>query len=389
MSELKGRDNQFSQVSSQLSASEDNRLHHRNTLNNKYFICLNFSDSTPIPWSIYGKQPDDAPVYFTRVFRAMEKYLKVSGLTIYLTWKLDDIPQTGQNVVAVVLGDEWSRLPSYSNSILATFKTYGCYPQLDVSKSKVSHLNFLRFIKQVRTYLYYIPSIGHLLQRDLIDCFGQTRGTTFGAVYDCPLGYGNQIELPIQPIQSRAVDIFFAGSVEHTADKSGVRRWFSNPKVVARRSMLEGVKDLQRARPDISVNLALSSSFVLNALHYGENVEGEILQSDEYSKSMMNSKVCLVPRGTSVETFRFFEALRYGCVPITERLPSRWFYDGSPAYQIEDWSHLPTVASKLLEDRDALQRRHEAALRWWNKVCSPEAVGHFFASKINLHKNQR
>ena len=89
----------------------------------------------------------------------------------------------------------------------------------------------------------------------------------------------------------------------------------------------------------------------------------------------METKICLVPRGTSFETFRFFEALRYGCVVVTEALPSRWFYKGAPVIQITDWSELEKILEKLLSDKQVLQEKHQESLNWWHKKCSEETVG--------------
>jgi hypothetical protein len=97
----------------------------------------------------------------------------------------------------------------------------------------------------------------------------------------------------------------------------------------------------------------------------------------------MNAKLCLVPRGTSYETFRFFEALRYGCIVVTEALPSRWFYEGSPAIQITDWNELETILEKLLKDQNLMQEKHEESLNWWKTRCSEAVVGEYMAEKLN------
>lgn len=95
----------------------------------------------------------------------------------------------------------------------------------------------------------------------------------------------------------------------------------------------------------------------------------------------MNTKICLVPRGSYFETFRFFEALRYGCIVIAEKLPSHWFYDGSPAIQVADWSELDDVI-ELIENNSLLEL-HQKSLDWWNTLCSETAVGKYMADKLN------
>jgi hypothetical protein len=360
---------------------------HQDAAANQYFICLDFDDTAPIAWPLYGEQPPDAPDYFTRAFRAMEQHLTVSGLTVHLTWRLDRLPSTGQDVVAIVLGDEWSRIPAYSPDVLATFKSYGTVPPWDVDWRRPNRFNALRLLKQVRTYAHFLPTWAHHLRRTLISHLQHRLGgaPAPAPMYDCPLGYGNQLDLPVRPIHERPTDLFFAGSVEHRDDRSSLRQWLSSPKTIARNAMLDSIETLLARDPALTVDLAVSSAFVLNALHYQTDIEGRVLDETAYSESMMNAKICLVPRGTSPETFRYFEALRYGCVLVTEALPHRWFYDGSPAIQIQNWDELPAIAARLLHDPALLARKQQEALRWWDEVCSPEAVGRHFAETINFH----
>ena len=148
--------------------------------------------------------------------------------------------------------------------------------------------------------------------------------------------------------------------------------------------MLDALTRLYQTHPSIDIQVHTNARFVLNALEYGLTEPGEVLDAEEYSNTLMNTKICLVPRGTSPETFRFFEGLRYGCVLITERLPSRWFYDGAPVIQVDEWSELRDIAPQLLADTDRMQKLHEASLEWWNAICSGEAVGQFMADRINV-----
>ena len=55
-----------------------------------------------------------------------------------------------------------------------------------------------------------------------------------------------------------------------------------------------------------------------------------------YWERLGRAKICLVPRGDTLETYRFFEAARAGSVIVSERLPSTWFYDDAPAMQLSD-----------------------------------------------------
>ena len=105
--------------------------------------------------------------------------------------------------------------------------------------------------------------------------------------------------------------------------------------------------------------------------------------ADNYSQTMMQSRIALYPRGSSLETYRFFEALKFGCVPLTEPLPSAPYYDGSPAVQLRHWSTLPKTLDRMLSVPADLERRHRAALEWWATRCSPSAVAREIVDALN------
>nr|WP_238361212.1 glycosyltransferase family 47 protein [Iningainema tapete] len=98
---------------------------------------------------------------------------------------------------------------------------------------------------------------------------------------------------------------------------------------------------------------------------------------------MMDTKICLVPRGTSFETTRLFEAMKYGCIVVTEALPSRWYLDGAPVIQIKDWRDLEGILRKLLSNQQLMQTMHQESLNWWKKKCSEAIVGKYIVEKLN------
>jgi hypothetical protein len=193
------------------------------------------------------------------------------------------------------------------------------------------------------------------------------------------LGYANQIDLPTKPIDARPNDLFFAGSVEHSTNPLHLKSWTGTPKYYSRKQLVDSLKALARHRPEIQVDLRIKNTFV-------ESMEAS---AQEYSEGMMNAKICPVPRGTSLESFRFFEALRFGCIPVVEGLPSRWFYDGAPAIHVTDWSDLTDLVPQLLQHPDTLREKHQAVLEWWETRCSERAVGEFMAEKIQEALDQR
>ena len=184
-----------------------------------------------------------------------------------------------------------------------------------------------------------------------------------------PLGTFNQLDVELVPIAERPTDLFFAGSVDHHAS---LRHRLASPKTRARREMLDAVGRLRRERAGLRVDLRLTDGFAAS----------EAADPGEYSRALMGARVCLAPRGTSVETFRVFEGLRCGCVVVADRLPRHWFYDGAPILQLDRWRDLPRALAPL-GDPGALEDHHRRALDWWRTRCSPEVLGRYLAERID------
>ena len=99
---------------------------------------------------------------------------------------------------------------------------------------------------------------------------------------------------------------------------------------------------------------------------------------------MARAKLCVAPRGTTHETWRISDGLRFGCVVIADRLPRHPFYENSPIIQIEDWRELPSVVTGLLADENRLRDLHERSLRHWRDVLSEQALAKRCAEALGL-----
>jgi hypothetical protein len=277
--------------------------------------------------------------------------------------------------VAVVLGDEWSRTPLFAQDVLATFKTYGHRPEIGFDLfDRPRWINVLLLAKYARATA--AGAKGRLKR-------GVARlGGRLPPIVPIPMGYGNQVDLPIRPLTQRSTDVFFAGSVQHGGGDGRSRYRPRNPKNLARASMLEALERLGAARPDLAIRTSTTPSFTLNAIYYGTEAGSEALDLDAYSAALMDAKICLVPRGTNVETFRYFEALRYGCIAIAEPQPDFPFYRGAPVVEIRDWSTADRVILDLLADGDRMSALHHEGLAWWRDRCSPEVIGRMMAETV-------
>jgi hypothetical protein len=336
----------------------------------RYFVELP-GKRVHVPWDLRAGPVPEQPAtrYFGAAFRHMEGMLADPEIDVYLTMNPDRLPAYGDHVVAVVLADEVGRIPRYVDRVRAVFKNYGVRPELGGGPLRDPSLTgFLELAQYAVRWLRWLPG-GAAHARVLAS--GRLRGRPARPPVDIiPLGTFNQLDVPSVPIEERPTDLFFAGSVEHEAS---VRHRLGSPKTLARREMVSAVEELGRRRPNLRVDLRLTAGF-----------EASKAESPaEYSQALMNARVCLAPRGTSVESFRVFEGLRCGCVVVAERLPDHWFYAGSPILQVDRWRDLEEAIRPVLDDPAELRRRHALTLAWWHDRCSEPAIGRFLAERLN------
>jgi hypothetical protein len=97
---------------------------------------------------------------------------------------------------------------------------------------------------------------------------------------------------------------------------------------------------------------------------------------------LSNTKICLVPKGLSSETFRYTEAFASGCIVITtEKLPV-WFYENSPAYFVKDWN---VVDDEFIENllKQDLKIEKEKSLQYYKEYLSVEATTNYIMKTLN------
>ena len=307
--------------------------------------------------------------YFGAAFLEMEQRLLRPDLDVYLTWNCERLPAAGERVVAVVLGDEVGRIPRYISRVRAVFKAYGTRPVLGAGLLRDPSITGLASTGQFAVRcLRWLPSASAYAALRVAGRARRRAGPP--PIGTIPLGTYNQVDLPVIPIAERETDLFFAGSVEH--DHSLHHRLLS-PKTHARRDMLGAVERFAATRPGLRTDLRVTPSFGASAA----------AAPSDYSRSLMNARVCLAPRGTSLETFRVFEGLRAGCLVVGDRLPRHPFYEGAPLIQLNRWNDLAETLPALLDDPARLESGQAAALAWWREQCSEEALGRFLAERLN------
>ena len=336
------------------------------TLRNRYFYLMP-PVSEPVPWNPPEVAPDmqDDAIYFGQVLAEMDRRVRRDDLTVYLTQNLEELPSYGPDVVAVVIADEKAHVPAYIDRVAAVFKNNAVRPLLTTSFLREPELiNVWWFVSYLRLWYHHAPGALRWLG-------DRARGRA-RPMWLLPVGTFNQIELPIKDIAERGTDLYFAGSVSHQGRPSFKER--ISPKVTSRNEMVEHAQRLAAAHPELNVEVVDTGAFRLSIGQSGE----------EYSHALMDAKIALVPRGVIADTFRFWQAVRYGCVVVTDTIPRhKWLYDGAPIVKVRRWHELEDVALELLADEARLRDLHERSLEWWRSRAAPEVVGAHMAQRLD------
>ena len=295
--------------------------------------------------------------YYIEVFAEIERTQFLSGMTFYLSYVTPvDLPEYGSHVVLVIVGDETFKMKPYFSKIGAILRCYGATPAYidGLPVRSLQRTALLHFAYKMFGHLASVRS--PLSLKAWRDDFANKKKTLH-----IPLGtFGNFNPKP-KPIRDRSIDYAFLGSLAFdSAQRKWQHRLFQSPKILSRRQMIEGLN-------------TVSGNARAKILATGD-FEVSIQNKDDYVETLANTKISLVPRGTSVETYRFYESLKAGCVIVCERLPNTWFYDGHPGIVIEDWRDLANLLPALLADQAALEQRAAEGLKFYRTRYSQTVV---------------
>jgi hypothetical protein len=321
----------------------------------------------PFAPDTHRAQPDS--VYFGEVFEALDARLSDRGLTFVLARSVTDLPEAGPGTVAVIVGDEWCRWPTYAPRCLAVFKVFGTRPtQLSTVPFSVDLLYVVSALQRTR-----VTWKG--LRTRLPRLSAAVRGRPTDNVFTIPVGSGHTVDLEVRPLVDRHWDIAFLGSVDNGNTGGWWRAFLESPKTVSRRSMMRELERLSRTRPDLKILTAEVDGFTA------------AVGSDpiSYSQALADTKVALVPRGTNPETYRYLEAHRLGAIPVGEPLPAHPFYFQNPRYTVRRWRELTQVVERLLPSTgpsQAAEREQERVLANWRTTYAPSALADDMARTV-------
>ena len=198
-------------------------------------------------------------------------------------------------------------------------------------------------------------------------------------VFPLALGFVNAVpELPNKPIKDRKYNVFFRGNLN--MNRINFYRVFSKfgfllpPEKILTHDYYR--KFLLKLKSDFSAFFPESIVIFNNGFKAGYTPE-------KYGEVLADSKIVLCPKGFFMtECFRHFEAMRAGCVIISEPLPDTPFYKDSPLIQIKDWNEGCKVVEDLLNDESKLEEIHRKTLSWWKEKCSEQATAQYIIENI-------
>jgi len=94
------------------------------------------------------------------------------------------------------------------------------------------------------------------------------------------------------------------------------------------------------------------------------------LQASEYYDILNNTKFLPIPHGYyHPETYRLYEALESGCIPIIEN-PHKFFdqfYPNNPLLKIQLWKESPIIINSYLEDEVKINELSSKIINWWDE----------------------
>jgi hypothetical protein len=276
------------------------------------------------------------------------------GLTFFLTLSLDYFEEHLRDSVVFLMGDEMYQTPVYAPCVRAIFKSGGVRPNpaRDLLKLPLSIASRVA-LREARNRLVAI-------RRDRRR--RKAYPGSLAPIYEVPLGYWRQREVPWVPFEQRTIDVFFAGTTRPGWKPS------ARPAVVARRQLSAALVAAAAALPSLRVEYIRPGQPLMDA--------------ETYSNALMNSRIALCPRGNFDETFRLFEAARAGCAIVSELLPARWYYQDAPITQIARWPDLNDTLRRLTADPVSLAATAGQTRQWWLDACSEAAIARYVLERL-------
>ena len=164
-------------------------------------------------------------------------------------------------------------------------------------------------------------------------------------VFFFPLGYNKGFwsqwdQKPLFNVSERQYSWSFAGQIKHKPN---------------RKRMVQAMKNIP-------------SHFFHETFQFGDS---KGLSRHDYRQLMLDTIFIPCPTGFwNLDSFRVYEALECGCIPIVLKQPLDYFkkqYGDHPFIAVDHWSEAPEIVNRLLDDPTALEERRQRCYKWWQK----------------------
>jgi hypothetical protein len=202
--------------------------------------------------------------------------------------------------------------------------------------------------------------------------------TGYRNLFSLPLGYlSSTPHYPVAPINERSTGLFFSGALHYT--RLPLLQHFTAFKKLPFRLWNAFYHRFFKE----SVRYNYDTYFPNSIIRFNRQGFKSGFTPEVFGKMLYDCKIALCPTGViNRETYRHFEALRAGCVVLSEPLPNQYFYTGSPIITVPSWHSLDEVVHTLLANPTELARLQQAGLAWWRDVCSEAAVARYIAGQL-------
>lgn len=325
------------------------------------------SEVAPPPWT------NALPPELRYTYDVLEKALpavRADSLRFIFTKEAAWLSEYGRDVVAVLLQEERCKVPVYGRQVRAVLRNLLMRPFLGYRP----HFGFTR-LEAVLTFEF------------VRDCYTSSKSRRAyanppanlpapvrrdGIVVRLPLGYHSQVELPQVAMRDRELDTFFAGQVGETIPPGSYKHYTSTSKIQARKQVWSVLRELQK-EGKWRMDLGDVAAEQTNVPTFGS-----------YSEKMMQSRICIAPRGSMADTFRTFEGLRAGCLVVANPLPKdEYLYPHAPLLIVDHWREIRGILDRYARDYDALEEWRAKSLAWWENHLRPEVLAAMVARELN------
>ena len=200
-------------------------------------------------------------------------------------------------------------------------------------------------------------------------------------VTSIPLGYNNFFQDNQIPVNERLYNTSFLGAlnknrIQMISELSGINKF-----LIAAGLFFDYQKTLKFLNHYIEWIKRNDKIFLTWEFNNG-------IGAKEYCNILRHTKIVLSPRGwVNTETFRLYEAMQYGCIVVTEKLPHRKYYSNIPVVQIDNWEQGFKQIKQILKDDKLLLKLSEEHKQFYKNNLSPEATANIIIKEL-VEKNK-